>query len=454
MHKIKELLKNNNSLSIFSLILTVVMAMVSWAFLLRFLSKEEFGQMVFFITGASMIDTIKYGAIGASLIHKLAGTSDVSLKKEYIGSGWFWGLLFTVIIFCVSKSLMFFLNNDIINSKLYFLVKWYPFYSLATLPVFYARSCLEAENRFDKTFKISLFLSLTIPILSPLAVIFADFTVEQLIILTIVIHGTVSFFFISIGWTGLKNILYVTKKSVLELISYGQYTLGTSIASNLLQSSDVIIITLLLTNADLAVYSIPLKAIDLFHALISSFTAVAFPLISEAYSQKKMGRVRKIFYRYTGSLTLLLIPCFILSIAISPLIILVLGGKSYAYDVRTVQILRIFLFYGFFLTIDRFTGALLDGINRPRLNSIKVYIMLTLNILGDIAVINLFDSIVYVAMVTVLNGFLGIFLGFKFLNMHIDISFFQLFKVGKTTLSYYSKKYFHRKESLNETQSP
>lgn len=440
-----HILKSNNTLSLIRLSTVILSGVVSTGFLLRLLTKEQFGQWIFFLTCSGLIDSLKFGAIGISLINKVSGASDPELKQQYIGAGWVCGIIFVFVSFLLYLVFMLFFPGFTGESQFSLIIKWYPLYSLSLLPVFCSLSRLEAENCFNKTLKMSLIQSLTTPVLLPLAVKYVGFGIQEMILLNITVNFLISLWLIFKKWSGLEFLFKCTKKSFKSLIYYGRFTLGTSIASNLLQSSDVLIITLMLGNTDQAIYSIPLKAVDLLHGLVGSFTVVAFPLISEAFSNNNMTRVKKIFYRYAGSLTLLFIPFLILAMALSPLIIWILGGASYAEDMRTTWVLRIFLTYGVFLSIDRFTGTLLDGINKPKLNAIKVYIMLVLNIAGDIIVITLYNSIIWVALVTILNGFLGIFLGFKFLNLHIKVSLIHLFQRGITTLGFFRKKYIKQK---------
>ncbi|MBT8188463.1 MAG: polysaccharide biosynthesis C-terminal domain-containing protein, partial [Croceitalea sp.] len=80
--------------------------------------------------------------------------------------------------------------------------------------------------------------------------------------------------------------------------------------------------------------------------------------------------------------------------------------------------------------VDRFTGVLLDSINRPKLNLYKVIFMTIANILVDILAVFLFESLIAVAIGTVLFTLLGIFLGFYYLRKEIKLQSRQIIPEG------------------------
>ena len=109
----------------------------------------------------------------------------------------------------------------------------------------------------------------------------------------------------------------------------------------------------------------------------------------------------------------------------------IVAGDAYIADgVPSIAIFRIFLIYGFFLTIDRFTGVTLDSINKPKFNSIKVLLMASVNIIGDIIAIYYFESLHAVAFVTIINSMLGVYVGTRFLKKEINLNIFKIPVIG------------------------
>ena len=76
-----------------------------------------------------------------------------------------------------------------------------------------------------------------------------------------------------------------------------------------------------------------------------------------------------------------------------------------------VTIFRIFTLYTLFLPYDRFTGVLLDSINKPKLNLYKVIVMAVANVIGDVVGVFIFNSLEVVAIVTVVFTIIGSLMG-------------------------------------------
>jgi len=76
------------------------------------------------------------------------------------------------------------------------------------------------------------------------------------------------------------------------------------------------------------------------------------------------------------------------------------------------------------------TGIGLDSINQPRVNAIKVLLMLVANIAGDLIAIYVFESLVLVAVGSILFTVVGIYVGFRFLDQQIGLRFKNIFSQG------------------------
>jgi len=111
-----------------------------------------------------------------------------------------------------------------------------------------------------------------------------------------------------------------------------------------------------------------------------------------------------------------LVPIVFLLALFSKQTLLLLSGDQYTQFVpMMLPVMYLFLFYGLLLPVDRFTGIALDSAELPNLNAIKVQIMLAMNIIGDVIAVFVFESLVMVAMVTIVFTIAGILLGWYFL---------------------------------------
>ncbi|MCX6268466.1 MAG: oligosaccharide flippase family protein, partial [Bacteroidetes bacterium] len=143
-------------------------------------------------------------------------------------------------------------------------------------------------------------------------------------------------------------IFRATRKTNRTLLDFGKFTTFTLIGTNLLRSADTLISSLSpLGTAAVALYSIPLKLIDLQQIPLRSFIATAFPKMSRASIKEDMEEVKKVFYTYAGAMSYLFIAMSLFIFVFADLLVLILGGKQYlGTDLVTgasaVMIVRIF----------------------------------------------------------------------------------------------------------------
>jgi hypothetical protein len=88
--------------------------------------------------------------------------------------------------------------------------------------------------------------------------------------------------------------------------------------------------------------------------------------------------------------------------------------------------------YGLLLPIDRMTGVGLDSINKPKINAIKVFIMLLANVIGDFIAIFIFKSLLIVAVASIVFTVIGIWMGMYFLDKELSLTYKQIFSSGIT----------------------
>jgi len=234
-------------------------------------------------------------------------------------------------------------------------------------------------------------------------------------------------------WDGLVYLRKANAKMQRELLDFGKFSMGTLIGSSLLKSADTFIIGLspVLGSAGIAMYAIPLKLTDLLGIPLRAFTMTAYPKMAQMSKSGDLEKLRKIFYSYTGVITLLFVPVSIVGYFLAGPLVLFLGGSEYHDSMPLlVTIFRIFTLYTLFLPYDRFTGVLLDSINRPKLNLYKVIVMAVANIIGDIIGVFVFNSLEVVAIVTVVFTIIGIWIGNHYLSKEIQLKITPVFTEG------------------------
>ena len=235
------------------------------------------------------------------------------------------------------------------------------------------------------------------------------------------------------SWDGLLLIKNTNKTSVKTLLNFGKYSTFTSIGANLLRNADIIIISLSpFGSAAVALFSIPLKLTELQQIPLRSFTATAFPKMSKASMEGRVLDVKNLFHIYSGALTYLFFFISLIPFLFAKEFVILVSGYQYLdisiYGIDIVMIVKILSLYGLLLPIDRMTGIALDSINQPKINTLKVCIMLCLNIVGDLIAIYVFKSIELVAVMTLIFTAAGIGMGWYFLAKSFPLSFSEIYQ--------------------------
>jgi len=72
----------------------------------------------------------------------------------------------------------------------------------------------------------------------------------------------------------------------------------------------------------------------------------------------------------------------------------------------------------------------LDSAEMPDKNALKVYIMLALNLTGDFIAVFVFQSLVMVAVISIIFTLAGIMIGWRYLQKKFMLNPFDLFSKG------------------------
>lgn len=417
---------NKHTLSLASNAIMPVLGMAILSLMARYLSKPDFGNYIFFLITFTLADTFRTGFLQTSLIKFYAGASK-ERATNIAGSAWYLGFILTSIFGIVNLLIYLLYFGD--NQDIIITLKWFGIIYFSTLPAAIATWILQAEERFDRLFLIQLINQGGFFLFVLLLILFHEARFQTIIYSYFANNVITSLITIFNGWAKIRTITSKSWASVKELAHFGKFSVGTSISSYLLRSSDTFIIKLMFKPEMLAVYYIPQRLMEIFEIPLRAFISTALPVMSAAVYRDDKKYVSYIMKKYAGMLTIALIPIAVVAFIAADLIIgLIFGGKYLHSDAG--NIFRIFMCFVMLLPIDRFFGITLDIINKPHLNMIKVFIMLAVNVIGDFIGIFIFHNLYGIAIASIFTFFSGAVFGYWALKKHLQFSIADIFKLG------------------------
>lgn len=431
--KIAQILSNNKTLSLFGNVASAALAFLSIAILARTLTTNDFGIWNIYILTVTFLELFRAGFIHTTLVRFLSN-NDEEKQKQTIASGWIIGLIITVLMsfFPFLFSLIYPKILEREGTALF--IKYFPLLNLVTLPHYFAAWILQSKNKFGTILFLRLLL-LGVFSISLILHFFYRFQLESIIQFHLASNFIGSLVCIIVGWSGIQYIFKSDKKHIWELFHFGKYSMGTLVGSNLLRNSDIYIINFKVNTSSVGIFSIPQRVIEIIEIPLRSFTATVLPEMSKSFLENDIEAVKNSFYRYTGAVTLFLLPILVGIFTFSELFLLLLAGKQY---VQYGYLVKIFAVYCLFLPLDRFIGITLDVINKPHLNFIKVISIIILNVIADILVLSFTNgNLTYLAITNVAVFVIGIILGYILLNNQIAINLSNFYFSTKNVIKDY-----------------
>ncbi|SKA17042.1 oligosaccharide flippase family protein [Sediminibacterium ginsengisoli] len=434
-------LKNKHFLSLAGNAIMSVFGLVIAAVLYRALPVEELGVWVFFQSTLLLIDTFRSGFLTTAFIKFYAG-AEKNRAAEIMGSSWYLGLAITCIFIVLNIPALFFLDK-IENQGLLFFFKWFAVTYICTLPSFMASCVVQAQQRFDRLLYIR-FVSQVLFILGiVLLIVTGKNNLQNIIYANLAAALLTSLFTFAAGYSGIRDFRYRTKKGIKEMFHFGKYSVGTTLGSNLFRSSDTFIINFLLGPAALAIYNLGQRLMEIVEIPLRSFAATAMPALSAAYNQDKRNEVIYVMKKYTGMLTVALVPVALVAVLLADVAVGLIGGGKYV-GTEAANVFRLFMTFALLFPADRFLALTLDVIHQPKINFYKVLIMLAANIAGDFIGIHLLGNIYGVAITTVIPIIIGVLIGYFALRRYLPFSMWNIYQVGYAELRLLVRQFLRR----------
>jgi len=425
--KILNKLNNKHFLSLAGNGSMAVLSVVTYAILYRFLSADDMGNWIFFQFAFILVDSFRTGFLQTGLIKFYAG-AEQSRRTEVAGSGWYIAIIITVA-FAILNVPALLAMRYFTDTGVHLFLKWCTISLFLTLPFNVTFWILQAEERFDRILILRIVNQGVFIVLLLIAFFSVKLTIETIIYLFLISSLITSTVSIILGWSRIATVFKKNAETVKSLFHFGKYSVGTYICSGLLRSSDVFIIKFLLGPSAIAVYNLPQRLGEIIEIPLRSFVSTAMPAMSAAYNENNKDKVLYIMKKYTGTITMFLIPVIIAMLVFADVMVMLIGGGKYV-GTESANIFRIFMLFALLAPIERFPGITLDIIHKPELNLLKVVASLIVNVIADIIFIKLIGNIYGAAIASFFTLLFSVAFGYFSLRKYLPFRINGIMKLG------------------------
>jgi len=422
-------LQNKHFLSLAGNGIMSVLGMLNMIILYRALPVASIGMWVFFLSILLLVDTFRSGFLTTAFIKFYAGASP-ERAREVVGSAWFIGGSITAVLVLINIPAYLF-NSHLENPSIVLFVEWFGIIYVASLPYFIASCVVQAEQRFDYL----LYIRFSSQGIFILFVIFMAITktasLQNIIYAYLGSAILTSLFTILMGWSRISCFKNRTWACIAEIFHFGKYSVGTTLSSNLFGTSNTMIVNFMLGPAALAVFNLGQRLMEIIEIPLRSFAATGMPELSAAYNAGNKEKVIETMKRYTGLITVALFPACLGAVVLADVAISIIGGSKYV-DSEAANIMRIFMIFALLYPMDRFFALTLDVIHQPKINFIKVLVMLVASVCATFLGIYVSGSIYGVAFAGVVPTLIGVGVGYWGLNRFQPFNILSIIRTGYT----------------------
>jgi len=403
INKIKRLLDKDNLIVLLGNVGSSALGLFIFMILARILQPSDFGSWALFISFSGLFEIIKTGLIRQALVHQLSDGNTL-LQNELLSSARLINLLLSLLLGILVFMVSYFVNEP----SLQVFLKYYPVLVIVTAGQQFDTWKSHALGKFIRMNFIRFGLNFFF--LSFLAMAYFKpelANIEAIVTAYLAINALISV----VSWITSSrhhSLLKATKSTTWSLLQFGKSSVATLAGANLLKSADNIIIGVLLGTEAVAIYAIPLKAMDLLEIPLRGFGMTAFRKLSNFHHTGQYEQFKSLLKQNVAMLSLAFLPVGVFIFIFPNLVINLLSGAQYE---QSAGLMMLFVFPMVLLPLDKFIGLSLDALGQPQINATKVWIMVVVNIVGDCVMIYLFDSLYLVALVTVINIIAGILFG-------------------------------------------
>lgn len=396
----------------------------SFYFLVRILSKEDFGLWILYITVIAVVDMARNGFLQNGFIKYIVdkkGDDSAPIQTAAIilnvGITIFCALVLLLLTPWLSSIWKFEVFGQLI---IYFFISL-----LFYIPITHVVVTLQARMDFKKLFWVH---SLRTGLFFLLIIFFwwkgEVLTLSALAIWQTIIISLVCFFSVILAYKSLYFTRKVSKEWMSKLFHFGKYVFGTNLMSMVSNSLDKFVLGALLTPAQVAINNVAGRILNFIEVPINTVAAIAYPKSAESMAlagNKAKAAVRNLFNESVSITLAMTVPFFVLMMVLARPVIVIVAGDDY---LDAVPFFRIILVVALLRPFDRQSGVTLDAIGKPQVNFLLVTLSLILTLILSFVFIKVF-GLLGAAYAIITSLFISVLLKLALLTRYLSIDWKQ-----------------------------
>ncbi len=401
--------------------------------MVRMLPKDDIGVWVLFTGITAILELLRNGFIRNPFIASLVSAND-SDKKQILGASLTLHCILagTVILLLISVASPLSSFWDAPGLDILFYI--YALNSIVLIPFLHFEYIQHSQLNFKGIF-ISNFVRMSL--LSIYIIVEFAFDVTPLLYELAIVQliATILACFTSYNFVKNQHLLGKggNKKSIAELFHFGKYTLGTTISSTFVKSTDTWMIARMISTSGVADYNPALRISSIVEVPTLAVASIIFPQVSKQMQEHGVEGVRDVYCKSVSLILALMVPMVMPLYIFSDSIIEIIFGKNY---MEAAPILRVTIFYTLIIPFNRQFGTLMDALKMPKLNFYLLVMVAVLNVIFCYFFLNAYGTVgaaygtlLSYCIVFVLNQII-LYRKFKINTLTVLVEVWDWYKIG------------------------
>jgi lipopolysaccharide exporter len=353
-------------------------------FMVRMMEVKDIGVWGLFLSVISALELLRNGFIRNPMIAHLVSASSDEEKGRIIAASWLLHMALTTV-----TSVVLFFGAGILSSfwgapQLTILFYIYILRGFVLVPCLQFEYLQQSQFNFKAIFLANV--ARTAPVGLYLTYKFFEVNVMGTGIAPTLYDISVAQLIAAIASLGVgyyfsrNSMMFYTSvdwKSIRILSGFGKYTLGTTISSHVMKSTDTWMIGRMISAVGVAMYNPALRISNLIEVPTLAVASLAYAQVNKKMEEGGNEGVQDLYIKSVSIILAMMLPVIIPLYIFSDFVIGIIFGPQY---MEASAILRVTIFFSLIIPFNRQFGTVMDALKRPKINFYLLVVMAAINI--------------------------------------------------------------------------